>query len=678
MIEAELQLVTVILWLALLKLLQLAIYPLLRETLEDIAYPLSYPVSLLFFTFITWYCGFFRLPVALATVCFIGLFCFMVLKKQYNLSLFRQQIGWDIAFLAGFLYLLLIRFYNPAISFAEKFMDHAFLASVMRNPVVPPLDPWFAGSDLSIYYYLGHWMSGAPGHVIGADSFLVFNLMLPTVAGMAVVAAVAFGYLLLPRYRWLPALILLIPNPAVVWHLLTGTDVASIPWESTRVIAGTINEYPIFSFFWGDPHAHILGIFNQILFLTLAAVLLLRYGDLALRSRLLLAALLALSLGTMPGLHSWDVLLYAPLYCVIALWTGIRHAMRDPVEWMPLLIVPPLSLLLYGPLLLSIEGAGILGIGIVPEGSSLVSFLLVHGFFLAVFFAYGADQLYRRPWLLAILLAAYFFGYLAAGAALLALILICLKRLGRPEDIIAIAGLATIIACELIFLQDGMGDVFFRMNTVFKLYIGAWVMMGLAALVIAGKWLSAAKWPYKIPEIVKLGAAVLVVTVLLLLPSSVPLTYGYGSGTLDGAAWLFDRHPGDAAAISYLRSLDGDLVVVEAVGEGYTYAARISSFTGIPTILGWPGHELVWRGDEDGWYHKRIQDVRIIYETPDQSPILLQEYGVTHIVVGSFEKERYLVNLPSEGLKPVFSEGGTTIYEVLHPVPEKNLYPPSL
>ncbi len=77
-------------------------------------------------------------------------------------------------------------------------------------------------------------------------------------------------------------------------------------------------------------------------------------------------------------------------------------------------------------------------------GSSLLSF-----------FAYGADQLYRRPWLLAILLAAYFFGYLAAGVALLALILICLKRLGRPEDIIAIAGLATIIACELIFCRMG-------------------------------------------------------------------------------------------------------------------------------------------------------------------------------------------------------------------------------
>jgi len=664
MVGIEVQIQTVLLWIALVKLFQISLYPSLRKTLGDLAYPLSYPLSLLCFSLISWYLGYLHLPVAIAAVLFVLLCGLMIIRREYRWSDLKPQLIWDGAFLVGFLSILWVRFCNPAISFAEKFMDHAFLASVMRNPVVPPLDPWFAGGDLSVYYYLGHWFSGVLGIIAGGESSVVFNLILPTIAGMAVVSAVACGYLLLPKYQWLPALILLIPNPAVLWHLIARTPLASIPWESTRVIAGTINEYPIFSFFWGDPHAHILGIFNQILFVTLCLVMYLRYGDLDMRERLILAALLALSLGTMPGLNSWDVLVYAPFYCGVAILTALRYANKDPRSWLPLLLVPPLSILAYAPLLLSIEGSGILGIGMVPEGSAITSFLLVHGFFIGVFLLYGWRVLYRYPWLLVVPAAGIVAGYGAAGIAVFTALLIALRREWRGEEILAVAGLLIITLCELIYLKDGMGADYFRMNTVFKFYMGAWVMMGLAASVIAGRWLSSLQVPRTIPSPLKWICISGVVFCFLLIPAFIPLTYGYGSGTLDGAAWLSDRHPGDAAAIRYLGSLEGDLLIVEAIGEDYTYAGRISSFTGIPTILGWPGHEIVWRSD-DGWYSKRIADVRTLYEDPEKSPALLHEYGITHIVVGAFEEERYRVQLPEEGLILIFDERGTAIYQVV-------------
>ena len=53
--------------------------------------------------------------------------------------------------------MLTVRFVNPTISYAEKFMDHAFLASIMRSPVVPPLDPWFAGG---LWTYITIWVTG--------------------------------------------------------------------------------------------------------------------------------------------------------------------------------------------------------------------------------------------------------------------------------------------------------------------------------------------------------------------------------------------------------------------------------------------------------------------------------------------------------------------------------------
>ncbi|MCP1715750.1 YYY domain-containing protein [Methanocalculus alkaliphilus] len=664
MVGAEAQVLTVILWLIALKILQISIYPLLRPTLGEIAYPLSYPLSLLAFTLFSWYAGLLHLPVQLAALFFLLLGSVMLIRKEYVPEDLKRNLRWDAVFLAGFLYLLEIRFFNPSISFAEKFMDHAFLASVMRNPVVPPPDPWFAGGDLSIYYYLGHWMAGALGITIGGESVVVFNLMLPTVAGMAVVAAAALGYLLIPRYFYLPAAVLLIPNPAAVWHLIAGTPVDVLPWESTRVITGTITEYPLFSFFWGDPHAHILGIFNQILFITLCMVLYLGYGDLSLRSRYVLALLLALSLGTMPGVNSWDVLLYAPFYCLIALLTGIRYAGWDLRGWLPLLSVPPLSILLYAPFLAAIEGAGILGVGIVPEGSSLVEFILVHGFFLAIFLMYGLKDLSRYPWLLALPLLGLLTGYGAAGLAGMVLLLLAVRRSGRPEEILGMAGLAVIIFCELIYLKDNMGEFYYRMNTVFKFSMVAWVMMGLSTTIIIGRWLSRQTWPCALPPWAVRSALAAGILFLIVIPPFTPLTYGYATQTLDGSAWLQEAHPGDAAAITYLRSLDGDLRIIEAVGEGYSYAGRISSFTGIPTILGWQGHELVWRSNEDGWYGRRIADVRSIYQDPGRSLPLLEEYGITHLIVGPLENERYRVHLPDEGLILVFEADGTLVYEV--------------
>ncbi|MCQ1539351.1 hypothetical protein FTO68_10200 [Methanocalculus taiwanensis] len=665
MIGIEDQVATVLLWLGLLKLLQLSLYPTLRQALGDLAYPLAYPLSLLCLSVVSWYAGYFHLPVVIAAVISAALFALMAVKREYTSLDLKSNLRWDGAFLVGFLYVLWIRLFNPAISFAEKFMDHAFLASVMRNPVVPPLDPWFAGGDLSIYYYLGHWFSGVLGIIVGGESSVVFNLMLPTIAGMAVVSAAACGYLLLPRYRWLPAILLFIPNPACLWHLISGTPLPSIPWESTRVIAGTINEYPIFSIFWGDPHAHILGIFNQILFVTLCMVMYLRYGGLNDRSRLILSVLLALSLGTMPGLNSWDVLIYAPFFCGIALLTGIRYAERNLRSWLPLLLVPPLSLLAYVPFLLSIEGSGILGMGLVPEGSAIGSFLLVHGFFLTVFLLYGWRVLTRFPWLLVIPAVGFVAGYGAAGIAVFALLLIALKRDWRGEDVLAIMGLMVITFCEIIYLKDGMGDAHYRMNTVFKFYMSAWVMMSISTAIIVGRWLSSFKSPVSIPTWVKCAGVFGIAICIIMIPPYAPLTYGYGSVTLDGAAWLSEHHPGDAAAIRYLRSLEGNPRIVEAIGKDYTYSSRISSFTGIPTILGWPGHEMVWRSNEDGWYSRRIADTQTIYEDPEKSTALLKEYGITHLVVGSFEEAQYRVQTPKKGLNLVFDEAGTAVYRVI-------------
>jgi uncharacterized membrane protein len=94
----------------------------------------------------------------------------------------------------------------------------------------------------------------------------------------------------------------------------------------------------------------------------------------------------------------------------------------------------------------------------------------------------------------------------------------------------------------------------------------------------------------------------------------------------------------------------------------YGYPSRISAFTGVPAILGWPGHEFMWRGaaaDTGG----RIGEVRAVYEDPDRAPGILRKYNVTHVYVGDTERELYgRLSLPMEYLVPVYEAGGVTIY----------------
>ena len=109
-------------------------------------------------------------------------------------------------------------------------------------------------------------------------------------------------------------------------------------------------------------------------------------------------------------------------------------------------------------------------------------------------------------------------------------------------------------------------------------------------------------------------------------------------------------------------------VIAEAVGESYTDYSRVSAYTGLPTIVGWPVHEWLWRGsyDEAG---KRIPEVQTLYETEniEEAKNIIRKYNVSLIFVGTLEKEKY-PQLNIEKFNQlgniVFESGETKIYRV--------------
>jgi YYY domain-containing protein len=661
----EQQIFSVISWLVVLTLLQISFYPSLKKTFQSFAFPVSFSASLLAFTILSWYCGLLHIPVQIALLPFLALFCYHLWYRHYSMDELRSEWRWVLVFLICFFLMLDVRFVNPTISYAEKFMDHAFLASVMRNPVVPPLDPWFAGGSLNVYYYLGYWMFGCLGIVTGVPSNIAFNLALPTIFSLAAINLYAIGTLLLEKFRWLPLIILFIPNPSFFYQIAQGKALNTVLWDSTRTITNTINEYPLFSFIWGDVHAHVVSLFNQVFLIFLLLYAYKRWESLENRAKWLVSIFCALSLGSMPLFNTWDVLIYAPitlLFGVLIIW-GVWKKTQSISSCRHLLVVPPLAILCYLPFYLQLKTTTG-GISIVHTPSDPFEFLLVNGLFIAIFFAFLWRDMVKRPYLLLAVIPFILTGYVAAAIAVIPLIYFIARKHHDPSDILAGTGLIILIFCEIFYLKDNMGDTYFRMNTVFKCYLPVWILLGIAASSMVGKWLSESSW---VPVISARNTTIItasVVGILFVLPFVIPFTLSYGTGTLDGLAYLKDSHAGDAGGVTYLRTLQGDHRIVEAEGGDYTYYSRISSFTGIPAIIGMPFHEYMWRGDDSGWFSTRLADVKSIYEDPEKAVELMKKYNATLLYIGDSERERYRVNISAIGLEKIYSADGVEIYRL--------------
>jgi uncharacterized membrane protein len=172
------------------------------------------------------------------------------------------------------------------------------------------------------------------------------------------------------------------------------------------------------------------------------------------------------------------------------------------------------------------------------------------------------------------------------------------------------------------------------MNTVFKCYIQAWIFLAVAfpALLNIG-------FRERRSRVFALGLLTVLALPHLLGMAVQPLL-GRAVG-IDGLEWL---DPGDRAIVRYLRSQPRATTLAEATGGAYTEYARISSASGVPAILGWANHELVWRGHGvTGETNARNRLVDRIYrsEDPESVTAAVQEAGVDFVVIGALERRDF-------------------------------------
>ena len=523
--------------------------------------------------------------------------------------------------------------------------------------------------------------------------------------------------------------------PADFWWWFRSTRIIGTSDEGST-LDYTITEFPAFSFLLGDLHAHVLAI--PFLLLAIAVALNVYCSsdrlELAwLRRNPAQAFSVALAGGALAFINFWDFATFMALFAAALTLKGCRDypgsllqtANAAAAVFLPLFV---LSIALFAPVYFTFSGQtdGVLPLREVATNP--FHLFIVMGLFILPCLALLAKKLSSirvtsatdAPLaVVALLIAAiplgiwmataFLFTIVAdgAGAALddlgrrmtLALpgaivvgfgAYVAAARARRNDEIassfvllLLTMGFFLVMVADLFHIVDAFSGPWRRMNTVFKVYYQAWLLLGMAGtFAIYALWSgkaasdSASRRRSAPVLAVKWGGAA---ALALLLAGSFYYTLGatldrggayaapYEGRTLDGLAYLEVEDPAEYAAIQWLRDEAPPGRIAEAVGDDYSRFSNVSAGTGLPTILGWIGHELQWRGSSEP-FAGRAEDVASIFSSQDPMEVrrLLEKYDVRYVYVGKRERATYgdhSLDNYKDFLKTVFRQDDVVVYE---------------
>jgi YYY domain-containing protein len=496
-------------------------------------------------------------------------------------------------------------------------------------------------------------------------------------------------------------------------------------WDSTRVVwvrgDTTINEFPFFSLSLGDLHPHVLALPVVMIAVACAVQLVLGRSRSGERTRVPGWRLLAIGfvLASLATINSWDYPSYLALVAVclasgLLLRSSLRQALLPAAISGCLLLIP---LVFFAPFFRHFQSLTY-GVGLVTTRTLSTQFVEMWGLFLiciagcllgmvrasSVVAAQSSVSSWhseligrRKPLLLAmspllavILLFAYAIAEIVRLLPLLMLAAVATvairllrrqwasRRLSDTDVfflVLVVAGAVVLSISEVVYVRDFFDNTGgYRMNTVFKLYYQAWILLGLASAYGAWRGLQIlAAQRRRIGRVALAAAVTLGTTGALGYTAFAPTAFAaahpdpHDTG-IDGLAWMERQMPGDYGAVRWLQAhATSNSVLLEAPTRSFDRLSSVAAFSGIPTVLGWSEHEAQWRRRSPEITY-RAHEARLAYQTPNPATAekILHEFGVRYVLLGP--DERAALHLGSAAqrkflafLQPVYASHGTLL-----------------
>ena len=519
-------------------------------------------------------------------------------------------------------------------------------------------------------------------------------------------------------------------------------------WRSSRMYASDsggneITEFPFFSFLFADLHAHMIAIPFVLLTLGLAVAAFLRAtspprGGSAATIAGLFA--LGLSVGALRVINAWDFPTAMGLVG-IALVAGEILSRRGRVRARfarglgMVVFVAVLSLVLFAPFHERYEVEA--GLNQNDILSPLWRYMTIYGIFLLGLTAYLAVEIQRivrsgeivdvaPHWirnapltaaLVVVVFTVLLGGIVVTGQATLAftmlgagLVLImwlfALRRRDTDRMELGIATAITVIALGLGAVPElfSVKDDIVRQNTVFKFYLHAWVLFGIASAYLVWRIWAFGETTFPIGGFIRwkrvrpvgIGAFALLLAIGLIYPvMAIPVRvndqFNPDNAGVDGTNFMidavyFDRSYSlvlghDLKAIRWLEeNVEGSPVIVEGLSDLYRWGNRVSVYTGLPTVIGWDWHQRQQRPEFAEEVTRRRFDVDGFYGNSNMPNAieLLRKYDVKYVYIGEMERNYYSAkgiskfdDMEGYGLNPVYRDGPVVIYEYRDPDPTR-------
>jgi YYY domain-containing protein len=519
-------------------------------------------------------------------------------------------------------------------------------------------------------------------------------------------------------------------------------------WMMTpsRALPGTsgdpITEFPAFTFLWSDLHAHMIAFSLTLLAIAWALSVLLAKGKWKSRLDAILGFFLGgLVLGALRPTNTWDIYTYLTLATIVLAYTVWRYAevdlLRLPLSnWNKRLLLTGgavaalvgLSMLLYQPFTHWFAQA-YNQVEAWTGGRSNISSYLVHWgvflFFIVSWMAWETRQWMAETPVSALQKLRPYRDLILAAPILMLLVLVVqqvwvmspsqnvpwkgvtvlwlalplavwaallLLRPALPDGkrlILFMIGTSLLLTMvvEIVVIRGDVG----RMNTVFKFYLQAWVMLGISAAAALGwllpefsKWLPSGRSAWTTVAVILVAFASLYFLIAGMAkvrdrmnpaaPHSLDaIVYMNGAQYFDfgGAIDLSE----DYRAIRWMQqNVQGSPVIVEGNCTEYRWCSRFTIYTGLPGVLGWNWHQRQQRALMNDQVWNRVAEINAFYFTSDPAAAqaFLKKYNVRYIVVGKLERAEYigegLLKFDAENGKlwqEVYRDGDTVIYQVL-------------